>query len=142
MSNQNGPLPGEGRSPDPPTGQLVSQMAEEVSRLVRDEIRLAQVEVSGKAKKAGIGAGLVGAAGLLALYGVGVLLACAVLALALAIDAWLAALVVGVVLLLAAGVAALIGKNRISDATPPLPERALSNVKNDVDAVKHPGDHH
>ena len=142
MSDRTNPIGGSGRSADPPTGQLVSQLTEELSRLVRDEVRLAQVEVQGKAKQAGIGAGLFGAAGILALYGVGVLLAAAVLALALAVDAWLAALIVGVILLAVAGVAALIGKKRISGSVPPLPDRAVSNVKEDVDAVKRPGSHH
>lgn len=129
-------------APSPSTGDLVSQLSNEVSQLVRDELRLAQVEVSGKAKKAGVGVGMFGAAGLLALYGVGVLIATAILALALAVDAWLAALIVGVVLLAAAGVAALLGKKRVSEAAPPVPTRAVDNVKEDVDAVRHPGDHH
>jgi hypothetical protein len=108
---------------------------------VRDELRLAQLEVSEKAKKAGVGAGILGTAGILALYGVGVLIATAILALALVMDAWLAALIVGVVLLLAAGIAALVGKKRVTEAGPPLPERAVENVKRDVDAVKHARDH-
>jgi uncharacterized membrane protein YqjE len=119
------------------TGELVSRLSEDVSRLVRDELQLAQVEVTGKAKKAGMGAGMFGVAGILALYGVGVMIATAILALALVLDAWLAALIVGVVLLAAAGIAALLGKKRVSEATPPLPERAVENVKRDVDAVKH-----
>ena len=113
-----------------------------MSRLVRDELRLAQVEVSGKAKKAGVGVGMFGAAGLLALYGVGVLIATAILALALALDAWLAALIVGVVLLAVAGIAALLGKKRVTEAAPPVPTLALDNVKEDVDAIRHPSDHH
>jgi uncharacterized membrane protein YqjE len=127
---------GEGDS----TGELVSRLSRDVSQLVRDELRLAQLEVSGKAKKAGVGAGMLGAAGILALYGLGVLIATAILALALAVDAWLAALIVGVVLLAAAGVAALLGKKRVTEAAPPVPERAVENIKRDVDAVKHARD--
>jgi uncharacterized membrane protein YqjE len=123
------------------TGDLVSRLSQDVSQLVRDELRLAQLEVSGKAKKAGIGAGMLGAAGLLALYGGGVLIATAILALALAVDAWLAALIVGVVLLAVAGIAALLGKKRVAEAAPPVPEQAVSNVRQDIDAVKHPRDH-
>jgi len=123
------------------TGELVSRLSEDVSRLVRDELRLAQVEVSGKAKKAGVGAGFLGGAGLIALYGLGVLIATVILALALVLDAWLAALIVGVVLLAIAGIAALIGKKRVTEAAPPLPERAVESVKRDVDAVKHARDH-
>ena len=107
---------------------------------MRDEFRLAQLEVSGKAKKAGLGVGMFGAAGLLALYGVGVLLATVILALALAMDAWLAALIVAVVLFVAAGVAALLGKKRVEEAAPPVPTMAVENLKRDVDAVRHPHD--
>ena len=123
------------------TGELVSRLSSEVSQLVRDEFRLAQLEMSGKAKQAGLGAGMFGAAGLLALYGVGVLLATVILALALAMDAWLAALIVAVVLFVAAGVAALLGKKRVQEAAPPVPTMAVENVKRDVDAVRHPHDH-
>ncbi len=122
---------------DPSTGELVSRLSSEISQLVRDELQLAQVEVTGKAKQAGIGAGMFGAAGVLALYGVGVLIATAILALALAIDAWLAALIVGLVLLAAAGVAALLGKKRVSAAAPPVPQRTVANVREDVDTLRH-----
>lgn len=130
----------EHRSADPATGELVARLSEDVTRLVKDELRLAQLEVTGKAKKAGTGVGMVGAAGLLALYGVGVLLACAVLALALVLDAWLAALVVGLAVLLVAGIVGLVGKSRVSDAAPPTPDRAVANAKQDIDAVKHARD--
>ncbi|KHL17082.1 putative superfamily III holin-X [Mumia flava] len=126
---------------EPSTGELVSRLSSELSTLVRDELRLAQLEVTGKAKQAGIGAGILGAAGLLALYGVGTLVATAVLALALVVDAWLAALIVAVLLLAAAGFAALMGRNRVKRATPPLPKRAVDNVKADVDAIQHARDH-
>lgn len=115
----------------------MSRLSSEISQLVRDELHLAQAEVSGKAKQAGIGAGMFGAAGILALYGVGVLIATAILALALALDAWLAALIVGVVLLAGAGVAALLGKKRVSAAAPPVPERTVANVREDVDTLRH-----
>jgi hypothetical protein len=118
------------------TGELVSKLSQEVSELIRDELRLAQVEVSGKAKKAGIGVGLLGTAGIIALYGVAVLIATAILALALVLDAWLAALLVGVVLMVAAGVAAVLGKKRVAEAAPPVPADAIESVKQDVAAVK------
>jgi uncharacterized membrane protein YqjE len=126
---------------DSSTGELVSQLFSEMSQLVRDELRLAQIETAGKAKKAGIGAGMFGAAGLLALYGGGVLITTAILGLALAVDAWLAALLVGVVLLAAAGVAALLGKQRVHEATPPVPSMAVDSVKRDIETVRHAGDH-
>ncbi|WGY03408.1 phage holin family protein [Nocardioides sp. QY071] len=119
------------------TGQLVARISEDVRELVRDELRLARVETTEKAKGLGIGAGMLGAAGLLALYGVGVLLATAILALALALPAWLAGLVVGVALLAVAGVVALVGRKRVAAATPPVPERALAGVREDVAAIRH-----
>lgn len=138
------PVPGSTATSgaDPTTGELVSQLSTAMSRLVRDELKMAQLEVSGKAKKAGVGVGMFGAAGVIALYGVGVLLACIVLALALVVDAWLAALIVAVVLFLIAGIAALIGKKRVSQAAPPVPSQAIAGVKEDVDAVRNPGAHH
>jgi uncharacterized membrane protein YqjE len=126
---------------DQSTGELVSRLSQDLSQLVRDELRLAQVEVTGKAKTAGIGAGMFGAAGLLALYGVGVLIATAIIALALVLPAWAAGLIVGAVLLAAAGAAALLGKKRVTEAAPPVPERAVESVKRDVDAVRHARDH-
>lgn len=125
----------------PSTGDLVSQLSTEISTLVRDELRLAQVEVTDKAKHAGIGVGMFGAAGVLALYGGGVLIAAAVLALALVLDAWLAAVIVGVVLLAVAGIVALRGKSQVSQAAPPVPTQAVENVKADIDAVRHRSDH-
>ena len=122
------------------TGELVSRLSSEVSQLVREELRLAQIEVTGKAKKAGLGVGMFGAAGVLALYAVGVLIATAILALALAVDAWLAALIVGVVLLAAAGIAALLGKKRVQEAAPPVPSRAVDSVKRDIETVRRARD--
>ena len=97
--------------------------------------------VAAVAKKAGLGFGMFGVAGLLALYGVGVLLATVVLVLALVMDAWLAALIVAVVLLAGAGVTALLGKRRVEEAAPPVPTMAVENLKQDVDAVRHPENH-
>lgn len=126
---------------EPSTGELVSRLSSELSHLVRDELRLAQMEVTGKAKKAGLGAGMLGAGGLLALYAVGALIATAILALALVMDAWLAAFIVGVVLFAAAGVAALLGKKRVQEAVPPVPSGAVDSVKRDIDTVRHTRDH-
>lgn len=123
--------------PDPSTGELVSQLSSEISQLVRDELQLAKVEVTGKAKEAGVGAGMFGAAGVLALYGGGVVVATIILVLALVMDAWLAALIVGVVLLAGAGVAALMGKKHVSQAAPPVPTRAMAGVREDVDTLRH-----
>ena len=120
------------------TGDLVKMMTEQVSVLIRDELKLAQLEMTGKGKQAALGAGMFGASGVVALYGVGCLLACAIIAISGAVAAWLAALIVGAALLglAAAGLAALLGKQRISKATPPLPEQAVADVKADVEEIK------
>jgi uncharacterized membrane protein YqjE len=123
-------------SSDSSVGDLVKAMSADLSRLVRDELQLAQVELSAKAKTAGVGIGAFGGAGVLAFYGVAVLLAAAVLALALVLPAWLAALIVGVVVLAIAGVAALIGKKKVSEAAPAVPERTVASVKEDVAEIK------
>jgi uncharacterized membrane protein YqjE len=120
----------------PSTGELVSQLSEQVSTLVRDELALARAEVTEKGKHAGAGAGLLGAGGVLALYGVGALLVTIGALLALAMPVWLAALIVTVVLFVAAGIAALIGKNQVKQAAPPAPTEAVDSAKKDVDAVK------
>ncbi|SKB10449.1 phage holin family protein [Aeromicrobium choanae] len=123
------------------TSELISRLSDELKTLVRDEMRLAQIEVGSKAKRAGVGAGIIGAGGLLALYGLGVLIAAAVLALALVVDAWLAALIVAVVILVIAGIAALLGKKRVQEAGAPVPQATVESVKADVDAVRHARDH-
>lgn len=118
-------------------GELVSRLSTEMSSLMRGELELARLELTDKAKHTGKGAGAFGVAGLVALYGVGVLIAAAILALALVMDAWLAAVLVGVVLLLIAGGIALFGKKQVSEGTPMKPERANENLRRDVDAMKH-----
>jgi uncharacterized membrane protein YqjE len=116
--------------------ELVQQLSNQTSTLVRQEIRLAQLELQEKGKRAGIGAGLFGGSGLVALYGLGALIAAAILALATAVDGWLAALIVAVVLFAIAGVAALTGKKQVEQATPPAPEQAIESTKESVDVVK------
>ncbi len=119
-----------------PAGELVKDLTAQVSTLVRQELELAKVELTEKGKQAGIGAGMFGGAGLFALYGVGALVATAILALATAVDGWLAALIVAVVLFAAAGVLALLGKARAKKAVPPVPEQALETTKEDVRYTK------
>ena len=118
------------------TGQLIGQLTEQISRLVRDEARLAQAEVTRKAKRLGVGAGLFGGAGLVAFFGLAALITAAILALALVLPAWLAALLVGVVLLVVAGVLALVGKKDVQQGSPPVPTEAISSVKTDIATVK------
>ena len=129
-----GPVPA--RPEEPTLGALVHDLAEQIPDLIRSELRLAQAEVTEKGKRAGLGLGMFSAAGLLAFFGVAGLLTAAILALDLVMPAWLAALLVAVVLLLAAGVVALVGKNQVAQATPPMPERAVAGVKEDIATIK------
>ena len=119
------------------TGELVQRLSAQLSELVRRELDLARTELATKGKRAGAGAGLAGAGGVVALYGVGALIASAIAALALVVPVWLSALIVGVVLLLVAGVLALVGRRRLREATPPVPEQAVRGVQDDVAAVKN-----
>jgi uncharacterized membrane protein YqjE len=121
---------------DSSAGELVKQLSEQVSRLVRDELRLAQVEMTSKGKRAGLGIGMLGGGGVLALYGIGCLLASAIIALAAAVPAWLAALIVGAAVLAASAAAGLLGKGKLSNATPVVPEQAMESVKADVEEIK------
>jgi len=117
-------------------GELVARVSEQFSRILRGEIELIQVKLADKAKHVGVGAGFFAVAGLLALYALGVLITAAVLGLAVALPAWLSALIVGVVLLLIAAVAALIGKKKVQEGQAPSAEETKANLKADVDAVK------
>jgi hypothetical protein len=118
------------------TGQLIGQLTEQISRLVRDEARLAQAEVTQKAKKLGVGAGLFGGAGLVAFFGLAALITAVILALALVLPDWLAALIVAVVLFAVAGVLALVGRKDVQKGSPPVPTEAISSVKTDIATVK------
>jgi hypothetical protein len=122
-------------STQPSTAELVQRATEQVTKLVRDELALARAELTEKGKHAGIGAGLFGGGGLLALYGVGTLVAAGVLLLDLVMPAWLAALIVAVVLFAVAGILALIGRKQVKQAVPPVPTAAAESVRADVDAV-------
>ena len=122
--------------PDASAGELVKHLSEQVSRLIRDELKLAEYEMTTKAKRIGRGAGMFGGSGLVALYGVGCLLAAAIIGLAIVLPAWAAALIVGGALLVVAGVVALMGKSQVSKAVPPVPEQTVESVKADVEEVK------
>jgi hypothetical protein len=123
-------------NPERSLGQLVSDLSEQTSQLVRSEIELAKAEVTGRLKLAGVGGGLVAAAGILALYLLAAILTTAVIVLDLWLDLWLAALIVTVFLLLVVTVLALLGVNRLKKGNPPTPLRAIDNVQKDVAAVK------
>jgi len=115
---------------------LVKQLTEQTTTLVRQELQLAQVEMKEKGKRVGLGVGLFGGAGVVALYGVGALIATIVLLLATFLESWIAALIVTVVLFATAGVLALSSRKQVGEGTPPMPEQATESTKRDVDEVK------
>ena len=121
---------------DKSLGELVQDLSRQTSTLIRQEMRLAQAELTEKGRHAGRGAGMFGGAGVIALYGVGALIAAAILGLATVLEPWIAAAAIGVGLLLIAGILALTGKKEIKEAGPPKPELAIESVQRDVDTVK------
>lgn len=124
------------RDRDRPVGELVQQLSEQTATLMRQELRLAQLEMQEKGKRAAIGAGLFGGAGLLALFGAGALIAGLILLLATALEAWIAALIVAGGLFVLAAVASLFGKKEVEQATPPVPQEAIESTRTDVETVK------
>jgi Flp pilus assembly protein TadB len=113
----------------------MSQLSSQMSRLIRDELRLAEKEFQESAKHAGIGAGLFSVAGLLAFLGAATIIAAAVAALSLVLAVWASALIVGAVLFVAAGVAALVGRRQAQEVTPAAP-RTVETVKADIQELK------
>ncbi len=116
--------------------ELGSDLAREMTSLVHHEIELAKAEMAEKGKRAGLGAGMFGAAGLLAAFGFGCVTACFIAALQLGMAVWLAALIVGLVYVAGAGVLALLGRRQINQATPPVPAEAVESTKEDVEWLK------
>ena len=135
MSEQP-PAPGTGDLQSASTGELVSRLSAQVSELVRAELALARSELKTKGARFGVGAGLAGGAGLLAVGGLLALLVAAIAALALVLPVWAAALLVGVVLLIIAGVLALLGRRQVQKAMPPVPEQAVQGAQQDAQVIK------
>jgi MFS family permease len=117
-------------------GEIVKQLSQETSTLVRQELELAKAEMTVKAKRAGIGAGLIGGALVVVLAALGALVAFLILLLAEGMADWGAALIVGGALLLVAAVMALLGRKKLRQATPPVPEQTVESVKEDVEWAK------
>jgi hypothetical protein len=126
----------DGQASQPSVAELVKQLSEQTTRLARQELELAKAELALKGKRAGIGAGMFGGAGVFGFYALGALTAAAILGLATAVAAWVAALIVTVALGGIAGVMALQGKSKVQQATPPVPEQAAESVKEDVQWAK------
>ncbi len=121
---------------DRPTAELLRQLADETTTLVRKELELAMAEISEKGKRAGLGAGMFGGAGIAALLALGTLTAFLILALDSVMPAWLAALLVALVWGAVAAVLALIGRQRLQEATPPKPDQTVESVKEDIAEAK------
>ena len=116
--------------------ELTKRLSDQASTLAQKEVVLAKAELAIKGKRLGVGAGAFGAAGLLGLYALGALIAAAILALAIVLDAWLAALIMAAGLGAAAGALALTGKRKVEEGAPPVPEQAMESTKADVEHTK------
>jgi hypothetical protein len=135
-TRSQGDVAGNNARAEQPLNELVRQLSDQSTRLARMEIELAKAELTEKGRQIGIGAGAFGAAGVVGLFALGALTATLILALAEAVDAWLAALIVTGAYAAVAGVLALVGRRRVEAGTPPVPERAIESSKEDVEAAK------
>ena len=127
---------GEAELGDRSIAELLKQLSDQTATLVRQELDLAKAELTVKGKRAGVGAGMLGGAGMFGLYALGALTACVILLLSTAMTAWLAALIVTAIYGAIAGVLALTGKNKVQAGTPPVPEQTVDSVKEDVRSTK------
>jgi apolipoprotein N-acyltransferase len=114
----------------------MKELSDQTATLVRQELDLAKAELGEKGKKAGLGAGMLGGASVFGAYALGALTACAILALALAVKGWLAALIVAAALGAIAGALALMGTRNVKQGVPATPERTIESVKEDVEWTK------
>jgi uncharacterized membrane protein YqjE len=121
---------------DRATGELLKELSDHTTTLVRQEIELAKAELGEKGKKAGLGAGMFGGAGLFGVFAFAALTTCIIVALDSAMPLWLAALIVAVVYGAIGAVLALQGRNKVQEAGPPVPEQATESVKEDVQWAK------
>lgn len=118
------------------TGELVRQLSEQSSQLIRQELDLAKAELTEKGKRAGIGAGVLAAAAVAAMFALGALTAAVILALDEGTNAWVAALIVTAVYAIAAAILIPIGRDRLKESMPPAPEETVESVKEDVQWTK------
>jgi hypothetical protein len=119
-----------------PMGELFKQLSDDLSTLVRQELKLARAEMTEKGKKAGIGIGMFGGAGIVGLLALGALTTCLIAALSTGMEVWIAALIVTVIYGAVAGVLALNARDRVTEATPPVPEQTIETVKEDAQWAK------
>lgn len=118
------------------TVQLVERMTEQVSVLVRTEINSGLAEVKDKSSRLGTGIGISGAGALLLFFGLGTLVATAVLGLATVVSAWLAALIVAAIVLAVGGILTAVGASKAKNAVPPVPQDTAASVGDDITAIK------
>jgi uncharacterized membrane protein len=116
--------------------ELLNDLSQELAALMHQELDLAKAEVTAKGKRLGVGAGLLAGAAVAAFLGLGAVVVCLIAALSTALSVWLAALLVGVVLLATAGVLGVVGKTDIQRASPPVPQEAVESTKEDVAWLK------
>lgn len=135
MSDMQHPPGGQTLS-DESVAELVKRAASQTAELVRKEIQLGQAELKDKGRRAGKGVGLLGAAGVIAFYGGGALVAASVLGVAEALEPWLSALIIGIALLVIAAIVGVIGRKTTADALPPKPEQTMSSVHDDLEHLK------
>ena len=121
---------------DRPTGELLRQLSDDTTTLVKQEVELAKAELQEKGKQAGIGAGMFGGAGLFGVGAFAALTACLIAVLESPLSLWLAALIVAVVYAAIAGVLAVRGKQKVKEAAPPVPGQARESVKEDLEWAK------
>ncbi|MFE2492189.1 phage holin family protein [Streptomyces mirabilis] len=134
MTAEGSPRTGSGTQE--PVGDLVHHASQQLSQLVRDEMRLAQAEMTEKAKRFGKGGGLFGGAGLMGALTLQALVVTVIAALSLVMDVWAAALIVTAVLAAVAALMTALGKRQISKASPPAPEQTIDSVKADVAEIR------
>ncbi|MFB9909004.1 phage holin family protein [Allokutzneria oryzae] len=135
MSSQDNPVT------ERSAAQLVGDLTEQTKRLVRTEAHLAAREMTAKAKRGAVGIGAFSVAGVLAGYAGLTFLLCVVLALSTVMANWLAALLVAAALLVMAGIAALIGRSGLRKALPPVPEKTIERVREDIAVVNQLKEH-
>jgi hypothetical protein len=129
-------LPRDNDLRDRPTGELLKELSDQTTTLVKQEMELAKAELQEKGKQAGLGAGVFGGAGLFGLGAFAALTACLIAALDQAMELWLGALIVAVIYAAVAALLALTGKRRVKEAVPPVPEQAKESVKEDMEWAK------
>jgi uncharacterized membrane protein YqjE len=122
---------------DRPVGELLKELSNQTTMLVRQELELAKAEMAEKGKQAGLGAGMFGGAGLFGLLALAALTTCVIAALATGMEVWVAALIVTAVYAGIAAVLALLGRQKTREATPPAPEQAINSTKEDIQWAKN-----